>query len=283
MYSRGGISIRLNGLRRFRHEQEEVLVPALIQQQSGGDLRASQPVAQDEVAVAGQSLRVGERDLRAQASRADIQLMRRGVELLDRHAGRQHAGQVELAARRFALVRVRSLDELVCRAQRLALALFGVARSDDRRVDEFVDAVGRHEQLGVLELDDDRVARQHVGQLHREHVGTTLFQQRRALALALGGFEFTCGLLAFPDRGHGAHIADGHRHPVDCRPRRRREDVAGVDGPRAAILVHLPDGHIRNHAGDRDVDARVLQRQPIDGGISAFDEEVRRQRLVGAR
>ena len=51
--------------------------------------------------------------------------------------------------------------------------------------------------------------------------------------------------------------------------------------PRAAVLVHLPDGHVRNHAGDGDVDARVLQRQPIDGGVAAFDEEVRRERLVG--
>ena len=48
------------------------------------------------------------------------------------------------------------------------------------------------------------------------------------------------------------------------------------------ILVHLPDGHVRNHAGDRDVDSRVLQRQTIDGGIAAFDEKVWRERLVGA-
>jgi hypothetical protein len=53
-----------------------------------------------------------------------------------------------------------------------------------------------------------------------------------------------------------------------------------MDGPCAAILVDLPDGHVRDHAGDRDVNARVLQRQTIDGGIAAFDEEEWRQRLV---
>ena len=56
-----------------------------------------------------------------------------------------------------------------------------------------------------------------------------------------------------------------------------------MNGPRAAILVHLPDGHVRDHAGDGDVDPRVLQRQAIDGGIAAVDEEVWRERLVGRR
>ena len=53
-----------------------------------------------------------------------------------------------------------------------------------------------------------------------------------------------------------------------------------MNGPRSTVLVHLPDGHVRNHAGDGDVNSRVLQRQTIDGGIAAFDEEVWRERLV---
>ena len=64
MYSRGGTSSGCDDLRRLRHEQEEVLVPALIQQQAGGDLLAGQPVAKDEVAIARPSLGVGERHLR---------------------------------------------------------------------------------------------------------------------------------------------------------------------------------------------------------------------------
>ena len=51
----------------------------------------------------------------------------------------------------------------------------------------------------------------------------------------------------------------------------------------SAILVDLSHGHVRDHAGDRDVDARVLQRQAIDGGIATVDEEVGRERLVSRR
>ena len=204
-----------------------------------------------------------------------------GRKLLNRDAGRQHACKVEFAAWRFALVRIRSLDEFVFRRS-LAFALFGIPRSDHRRIDEFVHAVRGNEQLGVLELDDDGVARQDVGQLHREHVGPALFQQRRVLALALGRFECTRRLLAFLDPGDRAYIADGHRHAVDGRARGRREDVAGVNRPRAAVLVHLPDRHVRDHPGDGDVDSRVLQRQAVDGRVAAFDEKVRRQRLVSA-
>ena len=56
-----------------------------------------------------------------------------------------------------------------------------------------------------------------------------------------------------------------------------------MDGPRAAILVYLPDGHVRYYAGDGDVDARGLQWQDVDGGIAAVDEEVWRERLIGRR
>ena len=43
----------------------------------------------------------------------------------------------------------------------------------------------------------------------------------------------------------------------------RCNNVAGVKRPLPAILVQLPDGDVSNHARDRDVDARVLQRQSI--------------------
>ncbi len=152
---------------------------------------------------------------------------------------------------------VRRLDELVS-GQRLVFGLLGVARPDHGRVHELVDTIGRHEQLRVFELHRDRVAWKHVGDLHREHIGTTLFQQRGALSVLLCCFEFTRGLLAFPDSGHGAHVADGHRHAVHSRPRGCRKDVAGMNGPRSAILVHLSNGHVGNHAGDRDVDPGVL-------------------------
>ena len=56
-----------------------------------------------------------------------------------------------------------------------------------------------------------------------------------------------------------------------------------MNGPGAAILVDLADGHVRDHAGDGDVDPRVLQRQLIEGGIATQDEEVWRERFVGRR
>ena len=52
---------------------------------------------------------------------------------------------------------------------------------------------------------------------------------------------------------------------------------------RALIFVHLPDGDIRDDAGNRDVDARVFQWEPVERGIAPLDEEIRRERLVGGR
>ena len=99
--------IRLHHLRRFGHQQEEVLILSLIEQQARGDLLASQPVAKNEVAVARPSLLVVERHLRApRGRRTDRDLMRWRPELPERHAGRHHAGQVELALWRFALSRM---------------------------------------------------------------------------------------------------------------------------------------------------------------------------------
>ena len=156
-------------------------------------------------------------------------------------------------------------------------------RPDNSRVHELVRAFGRYEQLGVLELDGDRVAGKHVGDVHREHVGAAFLQQRCALPIALCFFELARRLLALLDSGHNAYVADGHRHAVDRCPRRRRKNIAGMKRPLAAILVQLSDGDVRNHTGNRDVDPRVLQRQSIDGWISTVDEEEGRERLVSRR
>ena len=177
---------------------------------------------------------------------------------------------------------VRRADELVCR-RRLAFAFGGVPRSDNSRVHELVGAVGGHKQFGVLQLDSDRVAGKDIGDVHREHVGTAFFQERGALPFALGALELVLRLLALPDSGHDPDITDGHRHAVDRSPCRCRKDVAGMERPLSAILVHLSNGHVRNHSGNRDVDTCVLERQPIDGGIATVDEEERRERLVTRR
>ena len=56
-----------------------------------------------------------------------------------------------------------------------------------------------------------------------------------------------------------------------------------MKGPLPVVLVHLAHGDVGNHAGNRDVDVRVLQRQSIDRRIAALDEEERREGFVGAR
>src|SRR5688572_31256624 len=119
--------------------------------------------------------------------------------------------------RRNALTRVWALDELVFRL-RATLALLRVSRSDDSRIDELVHAIGRDEQLGVFELDENRVAGQHVGDVHREHVRTALLEQRRALPLFLGGLELRLRLLAFLDLRDDAYLTDRHRHAGDGGP-----------------------------------------------------------------
>ena len=56
-----------------------------------------------------------------------------------------------------------------------------------------------------------------------------------------------------------------------------------MERPLPAILVDLPDGHVSDHANDRDVHAGVLERQPVDRGIAVFNEEVRRECFVSRR
>ena len=56
-----------------------------------------------------------------------------------------------------------------------------------------------------------------------------------------------------------------------------------MKGPLPVVLVHLAHGDVGNHAGNRDVDLRVLQRQSIDRRIAALNEEERREGFVSAR
>jgi hypothetical protein len=189
---------------------------------------------------------------------------------------------MELAEWLLALAGIRRLDERVF-GRRLALCLLGVPRTDYGRVEELVHALCRYKQFRILELDRDGVARKHVGDIHREDIGAALLQKRRALAFALRGLELRLCLLAFLDSGDDTHVAHRHGHPIDRRPRRGRKDVARMNGPRPAILVHLADGYVRDHSGNGDVDSRVFQRQTIDGGICAFDQEVGGEGLIGRR
>ena len=168
--------------------------------------------------------------------RARDDRMRGRREILDRHASRELAGQMKRAPRRVAVVRVRRPDETIFLAH-LRLRLRRVARADHRGIDELVDAVRRHEQLGVCHFDGDGVARHHVRDVHREHVGAVLLEQRRALAFALRGFELLLRLRSLADGGNETRVADRHRQAVDGGARRGREHVAGVQRPLSAPQV----------------------------------------------
>src|SRR5206468_9597535 len=127
-----------------------VLVLPLIEQEPHADLLARQSIAQDEIAVAGKLLGVGERDLGTPlAVGAGAEVMRRRSKLLNRHSGRERAPQAKPAPWSLAFVCVAGFDEFVSRRGR-GLPSGGVARSDNSRVDELVESVGRYEQLGVL-------------------------------------------------------------------------------------------------------------------------------------
>ena len=191
--------------------------------------------------------------------------------------------EMELDRRRHACTGVRGLHELVSRRAPGSRASPNTAvQPPSGRRTRTWPSVGTSSSV-YLSSTSNRVAGQHVGDAHREHVGTALLEQRGALPFFLGGLELRLRLLALLDLRHDPHVADRHRHAVDGRARGRREDVAGMQRPLSAVLVDLPDGHVGNHAGDRDVHARVLERQTIDVGIAAFNEEVRRECFVGSR
>ena len=199
MYSRGGISSARDGLRRLRHEQEEVLVAALVEQQSRADRLAGQSIAKNEVAIARESLGVGERHLGAPLpGRAEHHVMRGRRDLLNRHARRDRRPRDGTSLSGASPSWVYGALTNASSGDAWLSLLLGIPRTDHGRVHELVHAVRRHEQLRVLELDGDGVAGQHVGDVHREDVGAALLQQRRALALALRGLELRASLSRAP-------------------------------------------------------------------------------------
>jgi hypothetical protein len=52
-----------------------------------------------------------------------------------------------------------------------------VARTDHRRVDELVGGIFRNDELAVVELDLDAVARHDVGHAGGEDIGPFLFEE----------------------------------------------------------------------------------------------------------
>ena len=275
--------------RRLRHQQEEVLVVrpgAALHQHAGADCRAGEPVVDDDIAVGmcaagvqheprlirsdarhGDRMR-GRADAGNRQRRDHARLQRKGV--FRRHAG---AGE-RLGDPRVALVALGR-----CRGRPLAagtaVSAAVVARPDDRRKHESVGALGRHEGLGIAQVDRNLVARHHVGDRHREYVGPLLFEQRRALALALGLREFGARLLLLADLRIDDPVADTQPQCVDRGARRGWEHIARLDRRLALVAVHLRDHNIGDDAADGHVGAGALQRQRLVSG-GTVDHEVRR-------
>ena len=122
---------------------------------------AGEPIAEDEVLVAGRRA-VVERDgrVRCCSRRTSVLIACDGESSsLDLHARGDADVDVERVASARRLHACRALLTNWFVGRRLGRRLARVARADDGRIDELVHAVRRDEQLGVVELDLDRVLR----------------------------------------------------------------------------------------------------------------------------
>jgi len=96
--------------------------------------------------------------------------------------------------------------------------LIGVSRSHYRGINEFVNPVGKGDQLSVLEFRFDLIPRQDVGYIHLKDVRSLLFQEGCALAFLLCLLVRRTGLFTLLDLCRDGAISDGHLHAVDSSP-----------------------------------------------------------------
>ena len=265
---------------RLNHRQKEVLAAVaafarrpLVEHHARFNLLTGEPVVEDEVAVV---LALG------------ASLQRHGgvvlVVYLDVYpvGGRAHFLQANGRAQRHLDVK-RRCRGLACGQIRLAdpgrARLAGrravVARPDHGRKDKLVVARLRHQQLGVAQLDRDVVAGQDVGDVHLEHIGQLLLQQRGGFAFFFGLVVVAPGLLLFADVGGDETVGEAHIHAIDGGAGRAGKHVIRLNGALALVLVALGDGDIGNHAGDAHIDLGRFERQLVQAGLAAFDEKVR--------
>jgi hypothetical protein len=238
-------------LRRLHHQREKILRlrPApLPQQETALDLVPGQPVAEHEVAVA--AARPRQLDVGAVRRRvAHRHLVRRRGQLLDPDPGLEVNLDVEPIRLRRPSGQVRVRHPLVFRWIRPA----GVARPDDRWVDELVGGLVGHQHLGVVHLHRDAIARHDVGDVHGEDVGALLLEQRRPLPLA--SRRLVAGASGRPpiDLRLDHPPANLHPHPVHSRSRRSGEHIHRLDRRLPPVLEQLMHLHAGNDAGDRHV------------------------------
>ncbi len=149
-----------------------------------------------------------------------------------------------------------------------------VARPDHRRKHELVVARLRHQEFGVAQLHLDVVARQDVGDVHLEHVGQVLLEQRGGLAFLLRGVVVDARLLLLADLRGDQAVGQAHVETADRGLGRAGEHVLRLDRSRALVAVGLRDPDVGDHARHLHVDFRALERQAVDRRVVALDEEV---------
>ncbi|OQB94453.1 MAG: hypothetical protein BWX86_01453 [Verrucomicrobia bacterium ADurb.Bin122] len=276
----------LRGLRaRWRFEQEKEIslgsALRLIDQEAAGDGTAGEPIAQEEVAV-GRALLVGG-DARARFGRVekiDLHAVAGRIELQQRHAGgdvrfQREGGGCGLVGAQVGI----GYPLFVGRGG--AGGAVGVARADDGGEHPLVDAGGGHEQLAVCELHLDDVAGADVGDGHLEDIRALLFEQRGGFALGLGLLVGLFRLHALLHFGNDAALAERHGESVDGSAGGGREDVGGLDGRLATVLVGLHHADFGDGAGELGGDlGRAEGKRP---GVfrRAFHEEIGREAAVG--
>ncbi len=262
---------------RLHHQQEEVLFFAGIQQQSGFDAAAGQPVFQHVIPIAARFLRWIERDIgRCRAIICNLHFVRRTDQLLNRDTGTDTGLDIERIWRRFPFVEVGIFHPAFRRACS-SFGLVGISGTNHGGIGEFIYAIGGHQQFGIAEFHPDHVSWQNIGHIHLKDVRPLLLQKGGALAFLFGLFVFLTGFFLFLNFGDDGALADGHFHGIHRRTGGCRKDINGFDRLLAGVLIHLSDLHIGDDTGNPDIGAGGLERQLFHAGIVAFDPEIRRQ------
>ena len=229
-------------------------------------------VLEDEVAVVAGPAFVGERDLGLRRTLGpDLDLVRRRSDVVHRQRRRERHGQVERRVRDLAFGKVGGGREVLSVRGAALAPGHVVARADDGRKDEAVAPVGGQQQFGIAQFDQHLVAGQDVGDVHLEHVGTVLVEQRCGLAFLLRRLVLELGALLLADRGLQHAFAQPHRHRVHRGLGRAGEDVLRLDRALAFVAVALHHAHIGHRPDDARVDPRALQRQAVDAGYHRLE------------
>ncbi len=241
---------------RLEDEGEEAAALVVVREERVLDLPARDLVGEDEVAVRDLVALREPHDGAVRRGALDLDLVERRDHLLDGQAGVDRDFERDVVAGTTA-GRHRRYD---LRRLRAALRRGHVAPADNHRKDEAVGAVLVRERLDVGDDDLDARAREDVGDRLREDVRPLLFEQARDLARRSRRLVGGSRLLALLDLGANDAVADAHRHAVDRRAVREREEVDGLDRSVEGVLELLGDGHARDEAAHVGLHVGMFER-----------------------